>query len=121
MNMEIQKKDNSDAFAKMKTVTVTHQKIVKAAAANGNATEFQIVLKTIKFPMNLIVNMDEFKVACKYLVIENGMYGEKANKNTHTNRQNRNNVFLFIYSSFFLFFQLFFVFFFRLSFLQLIG
>ena len=72
MNMATERKDNSDAWAKMKTMEEDDKKSVKSAANSGNVAEFKSILINIKFPTDLIVDMDEFMLSCKHLTTQNG-------------------------------------------------
>ena len=71
--MESKRNDNSDALAKMKTMTAFDQELTKNAAKGGKVEKFEIVLRDIKFPIDVIVDMNKFMVTCQYLPIEDGM------------------------------------------------
>ena len=46
MNMATERKDNSDAWAEMETRSALQRESVRSAAASGNVTEFQLILKS---------------------------------------------------------------------------
>ena len=71
--MESKSNDNSAALAKMKRMPAFDRIMVKNAANRGNLKKFKLVLSAIKFPIDVVVDMNDFMFTCEFLATDDGM------------------------------------------------